>query len=58
MSMLVLLPLLAPLAAAFACVLAAGRPRLQLFLSWTGLSVLLVCAAPVIVCLGEDTPAA
>jgi multicomponent Na+:H+ antiporter subunit D len=42
--MLVLLPLLTALATAFACVLAAGRPRLQLFLSWAGLSVLLVCA--------------
>lgn len=42
--MLVLLPLLTPLATAFACTLAAGRPRLQLFLSWTGLAVLLVCA--------------
>ncbi|MBK7766848.1 MAG: Na+/H+ antiporter subunit D [Sulfuritalea sp.] len=42
--MLVLLPLLTTLATALACVLAAGRPRLQLLLSWTGLSVLLVCA--------------
>ena len=39
-----MLALLTPLATVFACVLAAGRPRLQLFLSWTGLSVLLVCA--------------
>lgn len=42
--MLVLLVLLTPMATAFACVLAAARPRLQLFLSWMGLAGLLACA--------------
>jgi multicomponent Na+:H+ antiporter subunit D len=55
MSMLVLLPLLVPLATAFACVLAAGRPRLQLFLSWTGLSVLLVCAVALLLAVEHGT---
>ena len=42
--MLVLLPLLTALATSLACVLVAGRPRLQCFVSWAGLSALLFCA--------------
>lgn len=42
--MLVLLPLLVPLATALACVLAAPRPRLQVALSWAGALALLGCA--------------
>lgn len=53
--MLALLPLLAPLATALACVLAAGRPRLQLFLSWTGMSVLLVCAVALLLQVEHGT---
>jgi multicomponent Na+:H+ antiporter subunit D len=49
MNMLVLLPLLIPLATALACVLAAGRPRLQAAVSWAGLSALFLGAVMLLV---------
>lgn len=53
--MLVLLPLLTALATSLACVLAAGRPRLQYFLSWAGLSALLVCAVALLFAVDDGT---
>lgn len=53
--MLVLLPLLTALATSLACVLAAGRPRLQCFVSWAGLSALLVCAVALLFAVDDST---
>ena len=53
--MLVLLPLLTALATSLACVLAAGRPRLQCFVSWAGLSALLVSAVALLFAVDDST---
>ncbi len=53
--MLVLLPLLTALATSVACVLAAGRPRLQCFVSWAGLSALLACAVALLFAVDDST---
>lgn len=53
--MLVLLPVLAALATSLACVLAAGRPRLQCFVSWAGLLALLVCAVALLLKVEDGT---